>query len=93
MEFDWDEFKAEANLIKHGVSFAEALSVFADPLTATVFDPDHSKDEDRYISIGTSNNHRLLLVCHTDRGNVVRIISARVVTRSERRKYEDGTLH
>ncbi len=76
MEFEWDPNKAEYNLRKHGVDFLEAASVFVDPLSVTYLDPDHAIDEDRYIMIGLSNRHRLLIVSHTDRGIVTRIISS-----------------
>jgi uncharacterized DUF497 family protein len=90
MEFEWDEDKAEANERKHGVSFTEAQTVFGDPLSLTGYDPHHSDEEDRYITMGTSVEQRLLVVSHTDRGDRVRIISAREATRKERRDYEDG---
>lgn len=92
MEFEWDEDKAEANLRKHAVSFTDAMSVFADPLALTGYDPDHSEDEDRYITMGTSADGRLIIVSHTDRGDVVRIISAREANRRERKDYEDGSF-
>ena len=92
MDFEWDDAKAEANERKHGVSFAEAMTVLADPLSLTGFDPDHSDDEDRYITMGLSAAGRLLLVSHTDRGEKVRIISARKAGRRERRDYEDGNF-
>jgi uncharacterized DUF497 family protein len=90
MEFEWDDSKAEANERKHGVSFAEAETVFADPLALTGYDPGHSGEEDRYITMGTSITGRLLVVSHTDRAENVRIISAREASRRERRDYEDG---
>ncbi len=90
MEFVWDDFKAEANLDKHGVSFHEAASLFADPLTITFHDPDHSAEEDRFITIGYSSGSRLLIVAHTDHDGRIRIISARETTRRERRLYEDN---
>jgi uncharacterized DUF497 family protein len=90
MDFEWDEDKAEANERKHGVSFLEAETVFADPLALTGYDPDHSEVEDRYIIMGTSIEGRLLVVSHTDRGDKVRIISARDASRRERRDYQDG---
>ena len=68
MELEWDDAKAEANLRKHGVSFTEAMTVFGDPLSLTGYDPDHSDDEDRYITVGLSADGRLLIVSHTDRG-------------------------
>jgi uncharacterized DUF497 family protein len=92
MDFEWDDAKAESNELKHGVSFVEAMTVFADPLALTGYDPDHSVGEDRYITMGLSAAGRLLVVSHTDRGEAVRIISAREATRTERRDYEDGNF-
>lgn len=92
MDFEWDDDKAEANERKHGVSFPEAQTVFADPLALTGYDPDHSEVEDRYITMGTSLDGRLLVVSHTDRGDTIRIISVREATRRERRDYEDGNF-
>ena len=92
MEFVWDEAKAEANQNKHGVSFAEAMTVFADPLALTGYDPDHSSGEDRYITMGGSADGRLLVISHTDRGEKIRIISARSANRAERKDYEDGNF-
>lgn len=89
MDFEWDPRKAEANLQKHGVSFTEAGTVFGDELAITVHDPDHSRDEDRYITVGRSNRRRLLMVAHTDRGSRIRIISARELTKAERKDYEE----
>jgi uncharacterized DUF497 family protein len=89
MDFEWDPRKAEINLRKHDVSFAEAGTVFGDDLAITVSDPDHSNDEDRYITIGWSGHRRLLMVSHTDRGDRIRIISARELTKSERKEYEE----
>ena len=68
MEFEWDDTKAVANELKHGVPFADAITVFGDPLAVTVYDPDHSDDEDRYVTLGLSITARLLIVSHTDRG-------------------------
>lgn len=90
MEFEWDVEKAEANLKKHGVSFQEAATVFGDPLAITYFDPDHSQDEDRFITFGHSSDGRLLVISHTDRDERTRIISARPATRKERKQYEEG---
>jgi uncharacterized DUF497 family protein len=84
--------KAQANESKNGVSFPEAQTVFADPLALTGYDPDHSDVEDRYITMGTSLDGRLLIVSHTDRGDIIRIITAREATRRERRDYEDGNF-
>jgi uncharacterized DUF497 family protein len=89
MEFEWDADKAVRNLGKHGVSFQEAATVFGDPLAVTYFDPDHSKDEDRFLTFGHSSIGRLLVVSHTDRGDRTRIISARRATRKERKSYEE----
>ncbi|WP_310428121.1 BrnT family toxin [Chamaesiphon sp. VAR_48_metabat_135_sub] len=90
MEFEWDKDKAKSNLIKHGVCFDDAQTVFNDPLYVDFYDPDHSEDEDRYLIIGESNQRRLLIVSYTERGNVTRLISARETTKSERRMYEEG---
>jgi len=92
MDFEWDETKAEANERKHGVPFSEAVTVFDDSLALTGYDPDHSDDEDRYITMGMSAAGQLLIVSHTDRGDKVRIISAREASRTERRDYEDGNF-
>jgi len=90
MEFEWDEEKAAANLTKHGVSFDVAKTVFDDPLYVDFYDPDHSVDEHRYIIIGESPQRRLIIVSYTERDNVVRLVSAREVTKSERETYEEG---
>lgn len=89
MEFEWNPKKAAKNLRKHKVSFGEAATIFNDPLSVTVPDPDHSRNEDRYITIGLSKMRRLLIVAHTERGARIRIISARELTRAERRAYEE----
>ena len=86
--FEWDVGKARANLRKHGVSFVEAVSVFGDPLAAIHDDPDHSMSEARELMVGHSSTGRLLIVSFTERANSVTIISARRVTRRERRDYE-----
>jgi len=88
MDFEWDEDKATANERKHG----EATSVFTDPLSLTGYDPDHSDEEDRFITMGLSANVRTVIVSHTDRGEKIRIISAREASRAERRDYEDGNF-
>ena len=92
MEFEWDDDKAESNQHKHGVPFDEALTVFADLLALTGYDPVHSSDEDRYITMGQSAAGRLLVVSHTDRSDKIRIISARSASRRERKDYEDGNF-
>src|SRR5437868_3527374 len=89
MEFEGDSKKAIANLATHGVSFHEAATVFSDPLAITYYDPDHSDDEDRFLTFGHSIQGRLLVVSHTDRNDRTRIISARQATRRERRQYEE----
>ena len=88
MRFEWDPEKAKQNLKKHGVSFEEALTVFYDPLSATFDDPDHSVDEYREITVGSSSRERLLVVAHTEREASIRIISARPATAHERKKHE-----
>ena len=90
MEFEWDLHKADSNLRKHGVSFHEAASVWGDTLSITYHDPDHSVTEHRFITVGMSRARRMLMVAHADRGDNVRIISARRMTRQERRQYEEG---
>lgn len=90
MEFEWDPDKAARNLANHRVAFAEAATVFGDPMAITFYDPDHSDDEDRYLTFGWSTEGRLIVVSHTDRGKRNRIISARVATRRERKIYEEG---
>ncbi len=91
MNFNWDANKAKQNWGDHHVSFLEAVTVFGDPLSQTARDPDHSLAESRYIIVGYSERGRLLMVAHTDRTNEIRIISARELTRRERRQYEEGT--
>ena len=88
MEFEWNPEKAARNLVKHGVTFAEAATVFGDPLAVTFADPDHSGDEDRFLTFGHSADGHLLIVSHTDREGRTRIISARRATRKERKLYE-----
>jgi uncharacterized protein len=88
MEFEWDISKAESNLSKHGVSFSEAITVFGDPLEATIPDPDHSEGESRFLSLGQSVEGRLLVVAYTERQGRIRPISAREAEPRERRMYE-----
>ncbi|TAN52384.1 MAG: BrnT family toxin [Methylococcaceae bacterium] len=88
VEFRWNSDKARSNVKKHRVCFDEAVSAFYDPFSITVPDPDHSVGESRFLLLGMSNRNRLLVVCHTDRGEIIRIISARPVTRRERETYE-----
>jgi hypothetical protein len=88
--FEWDQNKAFQNLVKHGVTFDEASTAFTDPLSLKSPDPDHSLHEERFILIGHSYQQRLLVVVYVERADVVRIISAREATRSEKRMYEEG---
>jgi uncharacterized DUF497 family protein len=90
LSFEWDENKAKSNLVKHGVSFEEGSTVFADPLSLTVPDPDHSELEHRLIILGHSRQDKLLVVVHTERGDNIRIISARPASRRERKDYEEN---
>jgi uncharacterized DUF497 family protein len=89
VRFEWDEKKAAPNLRKHKVSFAEAVSIFYEPLSATGSDPDHSVDEQCFVTFGTSTHGRLLAVAHADRDDAIRIISARTATRAEKGIYEE----
>lgn len=90
MEFEWDERKAATNVKKHGVSFHEAGTVFGDPMAITYHDPEHSETEHRFLTFGLSQSNRHLVVAHTDQGGKARIISARVMTKQERKIYEEG---
>lgn len=90
MIYEWDPKKANANLRKHGVSFEDAATVFLDPLALTYPDPDHSGEEIREITIGHSAKRRVVFLSHTQRGDRIRIISAREVTRMERKQYEES---
>jgi uncharacterized DUF497 family protein len=87
-EFEWDDEKAISNLKKHNVTFEEGATIFNDPSIATIFDPDHSEDEQRYISTGISVQGRLLVVVHTEREERIRLISCRKATSAERKTYE-----
>ncbi len=92
MKFEWNPNKAELNQQKHQVSFQEAATVFSDPLSVTFPDPDHSLGEERYLIIGMSHHHQILVVAHTYRTETIRIISARGATKRERKFYEPGKL-
>jgi uncharacterized protein len=87
-EFEWDEEKAVSNLKKHDVSFEEGATIFNDPRIATILDPAHSKDEERFVSIGISVQRHLLVVVHTERNDRIRLISCRKATSGERKRYE-----
>jgi uncharacterized protein len=88
--FEWDLDKARLNLKKHGVSFDEASTSFRDPLSQTIEDPLHSENEERFVLIGRSIQGRLLVIVHTERGERIRIISARLVTKREESGYEEN---
>jgi uncharacterized protein len=91
VRFEWDSDKDLLNLQKHNVSFVEASTVFGDPLAATIADPEHSEAEPRFITMGMSTESRLLVVAHSDADESTRIISARLATGQERKRYESGT--
>ena len=88
--FEWDPQKAQINQEKHGVSFDEASTTFGDPLSLTIEDPLHSSDEERFVHIGLSHKNRILIVVHTERGDNIRIVSARKATKRERKHYENN---
>jgi uncharacterized DUF497 family protein len=88
--FEWDPEKGRKNLKIHGVSFDEASTTFGDPLAITIDDPLHSKGEQRYVLIGQSQQNRLLVVVHIERGDRIRIISARLATKKEKHDYEEN---
>jgi uncharacterized protein len=87
--FEWDPAKAATNLKKHGVSFEEASTVFDDPLSITIDDDEHSDEEQRFVTMGRSDAGRLVVVCHCDRKQRIRIINARPAERYEQRQYEE----
>ena len=89
LTFEWDEEKAEEYERKHGVAFEEAKTIFNDPFSLTVYDPNHSVDEDRYLDLGLSSNGRILVVSYTERNENIRLISSREATSMERRNYEE----
>ena len=90
LRFEWDQRKAASNLRAHGVSFGEATTVFSDPLSVTISDPDHSAAEVRFVDVGLSQLGRLLVISYTERGDRIRLISARLASQNERRKYEEA---
>ena len=90
MKVEWDPNKARRNVRKHNVSFEEAATALRDPLSVTGVDPDHSIGEFRYVTFGVSERGRLVVVSHTERGDAIRIMSARITSRGERRIYEEG---
>lgn len=90
MRFEWDNRKAKSNLEKHGVTFHEAATVFGDPLAVTYVDPDHSLVEHRFLTFGRSRVDRVLVVAHTEGEGYLRMITARVATKTEKKIYEAG---
>jgi len=90
MRIEWDTKKARSNLRKHKVSFEEAATAVSDPMATTGPDPDHSVTEDRYVTFGVSARGRLLVVAHTEKNETIRIISARLASKGERKLYEEG---
>lgn len=88
--FEWDATKAQQNIKKHGVTFDEASTAFSDPLSRTIIDPLHSENEHRYVLIGRSCKDRLLVVVHAEKGDKLRIISARAASKRERMNYEEN---
>ena len=89
LRFTWDPRKAAANARKHRVTFIEACTAFGDPLSATVPDPDHSAGEHRFLLMGLTGAGRLVVVAHTEEGDEIRIITARLANRRERKAYEE----
>jgi hypothetical protein len=90
VKIEWDPKKARLNLRKHKVSFEEAATALSDPMAATGADPDHSIAEERYITFAVSERGRLLVVAHTEEDEIIRIISARLASKGERKIYEEG---
>jgi uncharacterized DUF497 family protein len=88
--FEWDPDKAKKNMKVHSVSFDEASTSFKNALSLTIYDPLHSEDEDRMVLIGNSFKNRVLIIVHTERGDKIRIISARKATKKERKQYEEN---
>ena len=89
LTFEWDSRKARSNFAKHGVGFQEASTIFGDPLSLTIPEPEHSLSEERYITMGRAVTGKLLVVVHTERGDNIRIINARRASRRERKFYEE----
>ena len=93
MDFEWDEQKANSNYLKHRVTFIEAKTVFNDPFSITVYDPEHSSKENRFIDIGMSSSGHLIVVSYTERNSKIRIINCRRATKKEREVYEEGIIN
>ena len=90
LSFEWDSRKARSNKKKHGITFEEASTVFGDILSITIDDHGHSVGEDRFVTVGTSVNDRLIVVVHTEHDDIIRIVSARKAARHERKQYEQA---
>jgi uncharacterized protein len=90
MRFEWDDNKAESNLLRHGITFEEAVTVFADPYLLLTEDSKHSEQEEREWAMGEAENGSTIVVVFTMRGEQIRIMSARKATKIERKKYEEG---
>ncbi len=90
LKFEWDDPKSRSNQSKHGISFAEAATAFGDPFSVLIPDPLHSEDEERWTLLGQSQRQRLIVVVHTERDDVIRLISARLATAKEKRDYEEN---
>ena len=90
LEFEWDQFKSRQNMKKHGISFREGATAFADKLSYTISDPEHSIGEHRFLLLGRSYSGNLLVIAHTERGDRIRIINVRRATRRERELYENN---
>ncbi len=88
--FEWDPNKAKENLETHGISCDEASTAFQDTLSLAIYDPLHSEEEDRFVLIGSSHRNRLLVIVHMDRGDKIRLISARKASQKEREQYEEN---
>jgi uncharacterized DUF497 family protein len=89
MDFEWDAEKGEENFVKHGVAFPDAATAFGDPLSITIPDPDHSDEEERFLLIGATFAGHIVVVAHVERGEIIRLISARLANKRERRTYEE----
>jgi len=92
LNFEWDQLKSRQNEKKHGVSFREGMTAFADKLSFTISDPEHFMGEYRFLLLGCSSSGNLLVISHTERGDRIRIISVRRATKQEHRQYEQGQL-
>ena len=90
LKFEWDVNKAESNKTKHEITFEEAGTVLSDSLSVTIIDPLHPENEERLVTIGQSDKRRILVVVHAERGDIIRLISVRLASAHERKRYEDN---